>query len=131
MNVETERKHSKMKNALTDNTILSPRLRRRGVRRPQHLPNDPHALPVLRRAPVHARVLTHVQVPILVLLVDALLVARGNHPDVFIFGEGQSGDETREDGLGFGRCIGRDDVSCDAKLLKIAPHSTPNPILTC
>ena len=58
----------------------APALRGGGVGGAQHLPHDPHALPVLARAPVHARVLAHVQVAVLVLLVDALLVARGDHP---------------------------------------------------
>ena len=55
-------------------------LSRHLVRRPQHLPHDPHALPVFRRAPIHAAVFAHVQVAVLELLVYALLVARPHHP---------------------------------------------------
>ena len=49
------------------------------VRCAQHLANDADALPILRRAPVNARVLPDVQVAILELFVYALLVARPHH----------------------------------------------------
>jgi hypothetical protein len=44
--------------------------------RPEQLPDNPHALPILRAAPVHARGFPDVQIAVFKPLIDALLVTR-------------------------------------------------------
>ena len=48
--------------------------------RAQHLPDDGDALPILGRAPVHARVLPDVQIALFKLFIDALFITRADEP---------------------------------------------------